>query len=584
MSLIAVVAPRSGRVPETIAWLPVLALVAAAAIGLAGQLHRFVRIDAVLAAVLPIDTLPTDPIAALAGAIGSVALGIGLSRGSRLAFRLAVVAFGAGFVVQAVVLHHPVGAALAAACLVGLGCTRGRYVVDGRASLRGWSGFALAVLTVSLAAEAALALFVITGVGPLTGRADALAMLAATLSFSDAGPLAPIVAHVGVLAALVLAVRLSVAFLAVTALRPAPTPDPGPAYTARTREIARRFGHGALLPFQAADGMLAYTRAEMDGMIAYGVAGRCAVVLGDPIGPDGDRWAAFDGFLETCRRAGRVVAVYQASRDARAPLAARGFRTIQVGREASIDLAGFDLAGSRRANLRHTVTRARAGGVSVRVAIDGLRPADLERLRDALTAIDDAWRAQAGPELGFTVGSFDPATLGSTAIAVAEGADARPIAFATFQPTGNDGGWVLDLMRRVPGGTPGAFEACVVEAALALRASGATTLSLGLVPLSGLAGDAATIEERLLARAARVARPWYDVSGLEFFKRKFDPAWEPRFIAVRSRRDLPGLIVALLRLHLGGLGHAARTTLSSALRAHPAPTTPISHRKPLEGP
>ncbi len=341
----------------------------------------------------------------------------------------------------------------------------------------------------------------------------------------------------------------------------------------RAREITRRHGRGALLPFQIGEDKLVFTPEGVEGVVVYGVAGHHAVVLGDPIGPAVDAWRAFDLFLETCRQRGQVPVVYQASAEARDSLAQRGFRAVQVGREARLDLATFDLAGPRRANLRHTVARARKGGVRVTVQLGGLDPSEHRRLQRGLTAIDDAWRAKAGPELGFTIGRFDPSELGSLCISVAEGAEGDPIAFATFRPTGTDGGWVLDLMRRLPDATPGAFEACLTEAATAMRAAGASNLSLGLVPLGGLSSRSPILEERVLARGARAVRPWYDTSGLEFFKQKFDPTWELRYAAVRMRRDLFGLGVALLRLHLGGFGHATRVTIATALRRRPAPAS-----------
>lgn len=366
-------------------------------------------------------------------------------------------------------------------------------------------------------------------------------------------------------------------------------PGQDPATRARASEITRRFGRGALLPFQIGDDKLVFAPDGVEGVVAYGLAGRVAVVVGDPIGQTGDDWTAFDAFLETCRRRGHMPAVYQASGEACGSLAGRGFRTIKVGREARVDLAAFDLTGSRRANLRHTVARARRGGVSISVHLAGLSPTERERLKHGLTAIDDAWRAHAGPELGFTIGRFDPSELDTVCISVAEQADGKPVAFATFRPTGTDGGWVLDLMRRLPGGTPGAFELCVAEAAMAMRAAGAGSLSLGLVPLGGLSSRSAILEERLLARGARAVRPWYDTSGLEFFKQKFDPTWETRYIAVRRRQDLLGLAIALLRLHVGGFRHAARSTFSAtlgrrivpAVRRRPAKAGPDSHPCPV---
>lgn len=184
---------------------------------------------------------------------------------------------------------------------------------------------------------------------------------------------------------------------------------------------------------------------------------------------------------------------------------------------------------------------------------DEQRPLDAELLE-----VDRAWRVDGRPELGFTVNGYRRADLTSSPVAVARDADGRMIAFTTFRPTGCDGGWVLDLMRRVPGGVPGAVEACIADAAMGLRESGAAWLSLGLAPLAGLDPRHGSPIERGLAVGARLIRGSYDVSGLAFFKAKFDPLWQPRYLAVASRTHLPAVLLALLRLHLGGSGGLLR--------------------------
>ncbi|TMG22751.1 MAG: DUF2156 domain-containing protein, partial [Chloroflexi bacterium] len=72
---------------------------------------------------------------------------------------------------------------------------------------------------------------------------------------------------------------------------------------------------------------------------------------------------------------------------------------------------------------------------------------------------------------------------------------------------------------------------------------------------------------RFLAMIGRLVRPFYDVTGLAFFKSKFDPYWEPRYAAVRGRFDLLRLGVALLRLHLAGSGAGPLDAIGAALRA-----------------
>jgi len=127
-----------------------------------------------------------------------------------------------------------------------------------------------------------------------------------------------------------------------------------------------------------------------------------------------------------------------------------------------------------------------------------------------------------------------------------------PVAFIVLRPTGSDGGWMLDVMRRARGGVPGAVEACLVTAIEALGEIGVQRLSLGLAPLSGLDPSSGPLAERILARGARLVRPVYDHEGLAFFKGKFAPTWEPRYLAVPGWVSLGTAVIALLRLHLGG--------------------------------
>lgn len=265
-------------------------------------------------------------------------------------------------------------------------------------------------------------------------------------------------------------------------------------------------------------------------------------------------------FVAACTRRGSIPGIYQATEDAVPHLRKRGFRCVPVGCEAVIDLATFDLAGSRRANLRHTVTRAARGGIRVEWLPAGLSGDAPVALMAGLDAVDRAWRASAGPELGFTISQFGPAALAApVAVALARSVDGRPVALATFRPTGADRGYVLDLMRRLPGAVPGALEACLAPACVELRKAGVPRLSLGLAPLAGLDVNAASREERALAIAASRLQPLYDVANPAFFKDKFDPRWEPRVLAARGPIHLLAVTLGLLRLHLAPPGTSVRT-------------------------
>jgi phosphatidylglycerol lysyltransferase len=341
-------------------------------------------------------------------------------------------------------------------------------------------------------------------------------------------------------------------------------PGTGPAEESeRAEETLRTYGHGALLPYQLGRDKHRFVSPD-GGVVVSGTHGRFEVALGDPIGAD-DPERSIAAFIESCRSRRKVPAFYQATTASLPSLRAAGMRTFRVGHEAIVELTGFTLKTPSRANLRHTITRARRGNVTFEFH-RGLDTGARERLLPGLLEIDAGWSKTAGPPLGFTIGRFDPAEIDGIAITVALEADGRPSAFATFRPTGR-GGWVLDLMRRRAGGTPGCMEGCVVEAMTALEAEGATEMSLGLAPLAGIAGDARNSDEQAIVRAARLVRRWYDVDGLAFFKAKFDPTWMPRYGAVPRRRHVPGLAIALLGLHLGGYRSAAWNTMRGAWSA-----------------
>jgi phosphatidylglycerol lysyltransferase len=544
------------RAAHVARFLPALLAIVGALGGLGVSIAAGATAGSALADWLPVDPANIDPLEAVAGAIGLGAIGLGLARRKRSAWFIALSVFVAAAVDDGVV-SHPIAAGLAIGCLAVLAADRRRYrVASDHRAVRPALAIAI-VIVAALVLEAALV--DVTGPlwsAPLARLQTAVDALADTLALSgpDVSGAGPLVAGLG--SVVDVAARLALVVVALLTLRAVPSSPQSPNDVLRARSIARRYASGALRPFQLGDDKLMYAPRGHRAAVVYGEAGRFAVVLGDPIGPEREGRAVLRSFAEASELADRRVAAYQVSERWTGPFSRLGFHLIRIGSEAVIDLGGFDLAGSGRANLRHTISRARRGGVRVDWFPSG--PMDAS-LREELRQIDDEWRrARRGPQLGFTIHGFQAVRGAPTAVAFE--AHGRPSAFATFQPTGK-GGYVLDLMRRREG-TPGALEWCIAAAASALAAAGAHELSLGLAPLAMGRPDG-PIEERLMQAAARSAlvRRAYDVRGLEFFKSKFAPRWEPRYLAMRSRGDLVGIVLALLRLHVAG----SRTSLAQSV-------------------
>jgi len=89
---------------------------------------------------------------------------------------------------------------------------------------------------------------------------------------------------------------------------------------------------------------------------------------------------------------------------------------------------------------------------------------------------------------------------------------------------------------------------------LHFKAAGHTHFSLGMVPLSGLhPRRGAPLTQRLGAVLFRRGEQFYNFQGLRRFKDKFDPEWEPRYLAVPAGIDPLVALADTAALIAGGL-------------------------------
>lgn len=501
--------------------------------------------------VVPLDS-ETDPLFLFLSAIALGALSIGLLRSKEVAWWLALATLAGALFCQSRDLEHPLRLIIVGGVLAILLADRGRYTVQ---TGLGWRRIIVGLVVVLGALVALETALVVAATGawpaPMTILGEITATIGNAVGMSDAqaNQILRGASRDALLGSLILVSRLPWLLAAFGVLTPVADQPVEPSTKERCRDIARRYGCGALLPFQLGEEKRVFSAPDVDGLIVYGLAGRTAIVLGDPIGPAEVQPGLFADFLACCHKQDRSAVVYQATSASNDLLVKAGYRVFKVGEEAVIDLAAFDLGDPRRANVRHTITRCRRDGNQFRWFPDGI-PAEESDLLDQMRKVDAIWFKKQGPRMGFTISGYDRESLSRQPVAVSVDPNGQVIGFASFRSTGSDRGYVLDLMRRIENGAPGAVEGCIAEAARAFKAGGAPTLSLGLVPLAGLHADRGPIEERILAVVVGMAKPWYDIRGLTFYKRKFDPIWVPRYGAIRRRRNLLGFMIALVRVHV----------------------------------
>jgi lysylphosphatidylglycerol synthetase-like protein (DUF2156 family) len=304
------------------------------------------------------------------------------------------------------------------------------------------------------------------------------------------------------------------------------------------------------------EGTRRYADPELDGFIAYRLAGRRhALQLCGPVAAPSERQPLLRSFLGWAAAERRRVTAVQLSREDAELYADHGFRVNQLGASYSIDLARFTLRGRRFMRLRNMLTRARRGGVHVREWEweEQQRAAG----RWGLGEIDRAWLRGKGAltkELAFMIGERGGPGARERRLFVAF-AGARPIAYVTYSPCfGERPGWLYDLTRRRPDTPPGTIDLLFLTALERFMEEGCGWLHLGFTPMTQLearnelpaCSSAATAWVlRLVARHGELI---YPAHSQEHFKLKWAPhVIEPEYIGFAPRVSA-GALWQLLRV------------------------------------
>ena len=120
--------------------------------------------------------------------------------------------------------------------------------------------------------------------------------------------------------------------------------------------------------------------------------------------------------------------------------------------------------------------------------------------------------------------------------------------------TGNGRELSIDLMRYRHDAPHGVMEYLCVALLLWGQEHGFERMSLGMAPLSGLEVSAmAPLWNRVGGLLYRHGENFYNFQGLRRYKEKFDPVWEPRYLATPAGLALPRILANLGALISGGI-------------------------------
>jgi phosphatidylglycerol lysyltransferase len=300
---------------------------------------------------------------------------------------------------------------------------------------------------------------------------------------------------------------------------------------------------------------------ERAGFVMYGVQGRTWVALEDPVGGRERAPHLIRLFLERCDDFAGVPVFYQVRKESLHHYADFGLTFVKLGEEASVDLTRFTLQGGKASKYRQVLRRLEKDGGEFRLVPAG----DVSTVLGELRRVSDDWlKEKSAAEKGFSLGFFDDEYLRRfpAACVVRSG---RIQAFANVWLDPCAGSMSVDLMRYHHEAPRDVMEALFVHLMKWGHEQGYRTFSLGMAPLAGFeSSPVATLWYRLGSFLYKHGESFYNFQGLRAYKNKFDPVWEPRYLAYPGRLRLPRILADVAALIAGGY--------RNILRSEPIPT------------
>jgi phosphatidylglycerol lysyltransferase len=296
-------------------------------------------------------------------------------------------------------------------------------------------------------------------------------------------------------------------------------------------------------------------RRAADEFIAYRTFGRFLIAYSDPVCAAGNERQILSAFLEEASARDHDVILYQISGGLLPVAHDFGFSFFKLGEEGIVNLDRFDLKGNKAKKWRHAINRVEKEGGRFEI----VQGEALRALLPEMRRISDAWlERKQGAEKGFSIGRFDEEYLARFPCALVRDGSGRLGGFANILE-GKEGEEIsVDLMRYLPPKDGAGFLEDVIEylflqLMLHGKERGFARFNLGMAPLSSV-GELqwARPFERLAHLFFRHGEHWFNFQGLRRFKEKFEPEWEPRYMAYPRPWDWPAAVTSTAVLIAGG--------------------------------
>ncbi|MFJ9076393.1 bifunctional lysylphosphatidylglycerol synthetase/lysine--tRNA ligase LysX [Streptomyces sp. NPDC102278] len=311
----------------------------------------------------------------------------------------------------------------------------------------------------------------------------------------------------------------------------------------------------ALLGAYGRGDSLGYFATRRDKAVVFAPSGKAAVTYrveagvclasGDPVGDPAAWTPAINAWLAVAGRYGWTPAVMGASEDGATAYARSGLGALQLGDEAILHVAHFDLDGRDMRVTRQAVNRVRrTGATTVIRRHSALSEDEMQMIVDRA----DTWR-DTETERGFSMAldRLGDAADGDCLLVEAFDDKGELIALLSFVPWGRDG-ISLDLMRRDRSAPNGVMEFMVAQLCAAAPGLGVRRISLNFAVFRSAfeeggrigAGPILRLWRRLLLFFSR----WWQLEALYRSNVKYGPEWYPRFLCYQDAGSLARVSLA----------------------------------------
>jgi phosphatidylglycerol lysyltransferase len=316
--------------------------------------------------------------------------------------------------------------------------------------------------------------------------------------------------------------------------RPSRVGNHGPADYRRVRQSLNRFSASTEDFFKLWPSDKQYFWSG-DSFIAYKLVGANVFALADPVGPKHDQTKLIADFLSWARDHRLRVCFLPVYPGSQALYKRAGLANLQIGSSAVIKTAKFLSETANDKWWRWQKNRAARAGFAYAVA----QPPHTADFMAELKVVSDDWLSKDGhKERTFALGYFDQSYLQQCAIHCLRNEQGRLVAFTNQIPVFKKSPTAtVDLLRNQTDAA-GAMPYLLLKTIESLAAEHAY-FDLGFVPFAAVNHPALQVAKILSAGR-------FSARGLEQFKNKFDPDWQPNYLAYDG--DLADLALIALNL------------------------------------